>query len=158
MIDLKVQINDVRFRKGVASMKATLKDMRKIWPKVADELDLIVEQIFHSEGAQTVSGQWQELSDAYAARKHPDRGILRRTDRLFRSLTRKRSSEAVFQVRRDGFTRGTRVPYARFHQTGTKRMPARPIYDFREHHARRMRDVLRSELQAYAVSLGFEVS
>jgi phage gpG-like protein len=139
-------------------MKATLKDMRKIWPKVADELDRIVELIFHSEGGATVSGQWAELSSKYAQRKHPDRGILRRTDRLFTSLTRKHSGDATFIVRRDGFTRGTKVPYAKYHQSGTRKMPARPIYDFRENHARRMRSVLREQLQAYAVSLGFEVS
>lgn len=157
MIDLKTTFQDARFKKGVKTIKATLKDMRKIWSKVADELDRIVEQIFHTEGAATVSGQWQELSDAYAARKSPDHGILRRTDRLYKSLTHKYAADAVFTMRKDGFTRGTRVRYAAFHQNGTRRMPQRAIYDFRDNHARRLRAVLRHELAAASVKAGFEV-
>lgn len=156
MIETKITFNRGFIDDKTRGMQRAVGDMRKAWPKVADEFDRIVESIFHNEGG--ASGQWEPLSDKYADRKSPDHGLLRRSDALFTSLTRKYARHAIFRVRKDGFTRGSSLKYFQFHQNGTRNMPARPIYDFRENHVRRMRDVLRQELRASMVSLGIEVS
>lgn len=155
MIETRVTFNRAVVDKRLSKLRGSVSDLRKAWPKVVDEFDRIVESIFHNEGG--ASGQWEPLSDKYAERKTPDQGILRRTDALFTSLTRKYAQHAIFRVRKEGFTRGSSLKYFAFHQKGTRTMPARPIYDFRENHVRRMRDVLRQELRANMVSLGIEV-
>lgn len=52
--------------------------------------------------------------------------MMRRTDRLYLSLT-KRHADAVVEPTEDSLTFGTRVPYARFHQTGGPRLPQRQV-------------------------------
>lgn len=155
MIELALKMKSAKFAPRARRVKQRLEDLRPVWPAVADELDRCIEQVFHDEGG--ASGQWAALSPEYEKRKHPDHGILRRTDALFTSLTRKFSAKAVFKVRKQGFTRGTKLLYAKFLQGGTKFMPARPIYDLRENHKRRIRSVLRQQLKALAVSVGIEV-
>lgn len=157
MIETKIQFNKATFAPKLQKLARGLDDLRPVWPHVADELDRIVQQIFDSEGAATLSGAWQELSDKYAARKSPDNGILRRTDAMMNSLTHKYAHNAIFLNRKHGFTRGSRDRKVKFHQDGTKNMPARRIYDFREYHLRRMRNVLREKLRALTVSVGIQV-
>lgn len=156
MVNTEVKFIRAEFPTKMARVGGRLGELKDTWPKVADELDRIVETIFESEGAAGARGAWKPLSPDYEKRKHPDRGILRKTDSLFTSLTRKYSANAIFLARKEGFTRGTRLKYAGFHQSGTKNMPARPI-TLRDNHKRRLRDVLRQQLKAKIVSLGVEV-
>jgi phage gpG-like protein len=84
------------------------------------------EQIFAAEGIPS----WPALSPAYAAWKatrYPGKSILRRTDRLYDSLT-SRTSETVWSVGPRSLRFGTRVPYWMVHQTGSRdgTVPARP--------------------------------
>ena len=55
---------------------------------------------------------------------HP---ILERTSQLRQSLTQRGTPGNIFDVRPMGLTVGTATPYARFHQFGTSKMPARLI-------------------------------
>lgn len=78
-------------------------------------------------------GDWAPLSSAYAKRKgFRGQGLLRLTDRLYRSLTT-RGGENIAKLRRRGFgmefTFGTSVEYAKFHQHGTSKMPQRKVID-----------------------------
>lgn len=155
MIETRIEFNRASFDTKTKRLGESLTDMRSAWPKVADEFDRIVESFFHREGS--ASGPWADLTDEYASRKTPDRGILRKTDALFTSLTRKYAANSIFRVRKEGFTRGSSLKYFKFHQEGTRNMPARPIYSFNENHVRRMRNVLRTELRAKIVSIGIEV-
>ena len=68
------------------------------------------------------AGGWEPLSPEYAKRKGTKgAGILRLTDRLFKSVT-ERGGESIAAMRRTiaGYTYrfGTRVPYGEFHQAG----------------------------------------
>lgn len=74
---------------------------------------------------------WPSLSPAYAARKariFPGKTILRRTDRLFLSLTAG-GSDSMYLPGPRTLLMGTTTPYAKYHTTGTGRMPARPHVD-----------------------------
>jgi len=75
------------------------------------------------------AGGWEPLSPEYAKRKGTTgAGILRLTDRLFKSVT-ERGGENIAAMRRKvaGYTYrfGTRVPYGEFHQEGAGNLPKR---------------------------------
>jgi len=72
---------------------------------------------------------WEPLSPEYARRKGTTgAGILRLTDRLFKSVT-ERGGDNIAAMRRKiaGYTYrfGTRVPYGEFHQEGAGNLPKR---------------------------------
>lgn len=87
-----------------------------------------IEQQFDTEGGHA-SGGWAPLADSTVrekARKGLDPHILRATDRLMTSLTRKfdpENIEAMDGV--DAMKFGSSVPYGGYHQTGTSKMPRR---------------------------------
>lgn len=78
-------------------------------------------------------GLWKPLSPTYAAwkAKHfPGMPIMRRTDRLFRSLTYdggRVGPEGIARFGKRSAEIGTSVPYGILHQRGTRHMPARPV-------------------------------
>lgn len=83
---------------------------------------------FETQGASS-GAQWPPLSAAYAdwKQKHwPGLPILVLSGALRDSLTQQNDSNAVADMTPTQLSMGTRVTYARFHQTGTKYMPARP--------------------------------
>lgn len=85
-------------------------------------------QQFDTEGARG-GAKWVPLSPAYAAWKEanfPGKSILRRTDRLFDSLTSKTSD--TIEIATDQQLRiGTKLIYGSAHQGGTGTLPARPM-------------------------------
>jgi len=121
-----VQVTTRAFR----TLDENLRDFRPVWPEIHMYfLRGAVEQ-FESLGAR--GGQrWQPLSERYAKwkeKKYPGKPILVRTERLKRSLSLGGSEpDQVKDFQPLSATFGTRVPYARYHQRGTKRMPARPV-------------------------------
>lgn len=71
-------------------------------------------QVFREHGIP----RWKRLSPTYRrwkAMHYPGKPIMRRTDRLWESLTR-RTSDTVIRVGPRSLQLGTRVPYSRFHQ------------------------------------------
>jgi phage gpG-like protein len=110
-----------------------IEDLREIWPAVMEQFYKIMAEQFAAEGKGR-SGRWKPLSRRYAivkARQYPGKTILRRTDRMKDSLV-SRTKDSVFILERDRLTLGTRVFYAIFHQRGTRKMPARRMFDFAE--------------------------
>jgi len=78
-------------------------------------------------------GSWRPLSPKYAARKGSrGAGVLRSTDKLFRSVTQ-RGGQNISKLRRQSFGMeyifGTKDKKAKFHQFGTRKMPQRKVID-----------------------------
>jgi phage gpG-like protein len=102
---------------------------------------------FYSDGAYA-SGGWVPLAPstvAEKARRGLDPRILRATGKLFGSLT----SGDPGHVERMGpreFVYGTTVPYAKFHQRGTRRMPRRPPLELRDQDRRELVRILQRHL------------
>jgi phage gpG-like protein len=120
-----VRIRD-RALNGAPVLAAILADMRKL------EIEL-----FDTEGR----GEWPELSAATLERKakegYPSK-ILQATEQLYDSLSGGLSSAGhVERITEDEIVFGTTVPWARYHQEGTAKMPARPPVDVREEDVRR---------------------
>jgi len=118
----------VEMDRGIARFAEGVSDYRPIWPVIEDDFYAQEKDQFKSEGAEG-GEQWKELAPATAAWKevhYPGTKILHRTGDLERSLTSPNDPNAVRIEERKTLTLGTRIPYALYHQAGTKRMPARP--------------------------------
>jgi len=77
--------------------------------------------IFMKQQPRGAGLRWAPLNPAYAAWKatnYPDaKGILRRTDRLYDSMTNKNNTENITIIQRFKASFGSRVPYGIFHDS-----------------------------------------
>jgi len=76
-------------------------------------------------------GQYPPLSPFYKARKkkvRPRSPILVFDGNLRDSVTRPRDKNTIRQLTKTSLVQGTKLPYARFVQEGTRKMPARKYY------------------------------
>lgn len=125
MVRLRFAIDgDVQVSRVLDAATEAVSDLTPAWEQIAEDFRAEEEERFGG-------GEWAPLSPAYAAwkaRHFPGKGILRRTGRLYESLTGE-SQDSVADIEPLRLTLGTRTPYAVFHQRGTSRMPARPVID-----------------------------
>jgi phage gpG-like protein len=113
-------------------LRAAIEDWKPFFRDyVAPKFFRDVERNFETEGGYV--GGWAPLSPIYAkwkATHYPGRPILQRKGRLFRSLQFANGNVGpggVARITNTGAELGTSVPYGRFHQRGTGRMPPRRI-------------------------------
>ena len=102
-------------------------DVSPAWQKWGDEIVLEEAQQFALLGVRFGSA-WAALSPKYARWKalhYPGKPIMRLTDRLMDSLTKR--PMGVERVSSKSAEFGTDVPYAHWHQDGTSKMPKREI-------------------------------
>ena len=117
---------------------AGVRDLRPVWKDVADDFLEMEREQFASEG-RSGSGGWAPLSPRYAALKaqrYPGRGILVRTGALRGSLTAT-GGRHIRKLTANSLRLGTSVPYAGFHQRGTRRMLQRKVVELSEEDRRR---------------------
>ena len=100
-------------------------DWESLAPIVAEAAD----NIFASQGR----GVWPQLSEAYArwkARNFPGKGILELTGAYRNAATQIGSPGNVITTTENSLTYGVEgLDYPVYHETGTDRMPARPVFD-----------------------------
>lgn len=107
-----------------------LRDPTEMWGEVGALLRAIVEVQFETEGGHA-SGGWPKLAESTVKRKaakgqHPE--ILRATDHLRESLTRKFDPDHIEHPSANTLTFGSKVLYGIFHQSSAARtrLPFRP--------------------------------
>lgn len=143
MIDIDIKVD---LKEAERLLNSTLRASMSLQPVFAGSIDKSVSQLFlrrfASEGAWG-DRPWIRLRPLTLKLRqesgHGRGGILRDTNRLWASLV-KVGPESVRVITARTYSRGTAVPYARFHQTGwnqrmifgrrrkqTVRVPARPI-------------------------------
>lgn len=110
-----------------------LADFRQLgaWKAVRLVFYKIVSSIFQAEGG--ASGKWTALTAAYAKvklRRWGNQPILTASGTLYRSLTQEGAEGSTFTESAQEMEVGTTIKYGAYHQTGTNKMPARPILDF----------------------------
>ena len=97
-----------------------------IFDEIADDFAAHQEANFRSSGG--LHGGWMPLSPRYAAWKslrYPGAPILTLTGRLRATMTQR--PLGVERITSRSMEIGTDVPYAKYHQQGTRRMPQRKI-------------------------------
>lgn len=125
---IKVDVDSTRLIQKLDGLSLGLKDLTPVWDKIHEMFIAFIKRVFESEGGY-IGEAWAPLSPAYAhwkARHTANKGILQLRGRLYGSLTEPRHSDHIFRSGPSFMEAGTRVPYAKFHQTGTRRMPRRP--------------------------------
>jgi len=109
-------------------MTVRASDMRDALNRIADEFCQHEGTVFLNQGAIVGMSGWAPLSLEYAeekARSGFSDGILVRTGKLRMSLTSKMDPYFVMRLTPKTLRIGTSVPYAKFHRSGTSKMPAR---------------------------------
>jgi phage gpG-like protein len=125
---------------GLAAIQNAIADLSPFWKEVfAPKYFGMVQDLFatsgtpRGEGGKFAGPPWQRLSPAYAlwkSKHFPGKPILTRTGDLRESLRWGGSGlgpGGIFQATPSFVVAGTAIPYGKYHQTGTSRMPARPF-------------------------------
>jgi phage gpG-like protein len=127
-----------------------IEDMRGVWAAIQSSMFRIFGEQFASEGGAGASGKWAALTHPYAAlkaEKYGDMPILQASGKMMSSLT-SNTEDTVAEFEPQGAVFGTSLKYARFHQTGTKRMKARPIVALSQEQSRFLHKEIQKELIA----------
>lgn len=107
---------------------------RYVFPRLTPVFEAAEVEQFDAEGSGPTSGAWAELTPGYADWKEgaaPGMPILELRGTLRSALTESSSAVAYREWTASEFAFGTvGVEYASFHQTGTSKMKARPVFDF----------------------------
>lgn len=126
--------------KDVGSRVSFEKPLRKCRKIIADDI------------AENFRGQHDPDGNPWAPPKRPlrprGRKLLRKTKRLYRSVTMASGPDVQVIVNRTGLTVGTDVPYAQYHQFGTRKMVARPFMGISEKAQDAIDDVLNDYVDA----------
>lgn len=131
---------------AVSRFSDAIQDYRPAWEETADYLGQVTERRFDQHGPG-----WAPLSPAYAAWKsanYPGRGILVRTGRMRASMG------DVQRISPMSLEWGTSVPYAVFHQRGTRKMPQRKVIQLEPDDARYIHRVMQRYIAKKARELG----
>jgi phage gpG-like protein len=124
--------------KGLAALQDAVQDLTPYWRDVfAPKYFGIVQDLFSTsgtprgEGGKFSGGPWERLSPAYAKWKfahYPGRPTLSLTGTLRKSLYWTGSGlgqGGIFEATPTFVRVGTEIPYAKYHQYGTGKMPKR---------------------------------
>lgn len=132
MSPIRLEVNVGNYRevsRELMRVKAHLEHPQEAFGAFADQLVRWNRENFESEGA-AVGHRWSPLSPAYAEWKavhFPGRPILVRTGRLKKSLTAR--PMGIEHITSEYVELGTDVPYAQYHQRGSRRLPQRkPVH------------------------------
>jgi len=138
---------DVQLARSLSRFGNSVKDYR---PAFRDIIKLFYEmekKQFESEGGYG-SGGWAPLSadyDEWKAKNFPGKPILQLTGKLMSALTNK-TGETIQEIEPLLLKLGTNLKYGLFHQTGTKKMPARKPIEMTEHDKREWVKVIQKYL------------
>jgi phage gpG-like protein len=126
--------NSARVLAGLSAIRTRVQDLTPFWRDVfAPYYFGLVQEGFDLEADVERKQGWEPLSPTYAAwkAKHfPNTTILVREGRLRESVRwdgAQLGPDGVFLPSPQSVVVGTNVPYGRYHQRGTDRMPARPF-------------------------------
>ncbi len=114
---------------GLSRLRAAIADWRPFWTDTfAPFFYREVLTDFVLEGGNS-GDRWAPLASGYAKWKsahYPGAGMLVRSGALKAALTSSTAEHAIFRATSDSLEIGTDLPYAMYHQRGTRRMPQRP--------------------------------
>jgi len=169
MIQFSYDINSDQVERALAGFQGALADNAPALREIADDFREMIAQQFTSEGqaegtpwaARKTSRQpqtWRKAAmSAPALVARTGRGnaspLLVRTGALRDSLIGLGGGH-VEEIDERSLTLGSRVPYAMFHQLGTRRMPARPIIVLSDARAERWAEIVRGAIEEKTLLLG----
>jgi phage gpG-like protein len=163
MISFSYADNSEAVGKALEAFQGALADNTPALREIADDFREMVAQQFASEG-RAGGTPWAPLGRAGFASPSP-RGmpappraqraapLLVRTGALRDSLTG-RGAGSVEEMDATTLTLGSRLPYAIFHQRGTRHMPARPVIVLTDERRTQWTGIVRGAIEEKTVLLG----
>ena len=106
------------------------KNLRPVWPKVADDWARMNKRTFQRDGASSGWSKWKPINLEWAQWKSThgfDSAILRQTGTLRNSLINRADGNFLFKPTNQNVRLGTTVSYAGFHQKGRGVIKREPI-------------------------------
>jgi phage gpG-like protein len=153
MIEFTYAVNSEPVENALATFQESLAEQSPALRRIADDFREMMAQQFASEG-QAEGTPWAERAPSTLRRRRAGTSILYETGALLRSLTEPGAAGHVEELEGYSLTLGSRLPYARYHQTGTRRMPARPLIVLSGTRAERWTEIVRQEIEQKALLLG----
>lgn len=162
MISFTYADNSEAVSKALAAFEQSLADEGPALAAIADDFRAMISQQFATEGraSGTPWAARKSMHVGAAPRGRPGsegrrRGLplLVRTGALLESLRGPSGANHVEEIGPDTLTLGSRLPYAMFHQLGTRRMPARPIIVLSGERTERWLEIVRSAIEEKTVLL-----
>lgn len=160
MIRYEIAGND-RLIDALTRIDLTLADFRPVWREATKLFYEFEKEAFDSEGRSSAVGQWKPLTRAYAQwkeKKAPGKPILELTGALRASLTRPNARGSIRRVTDEEMLVGSAIPYAVFHQGGTRKMIARPPIALTPEQTRQIEKIIRDTLKQFVRNAGFVVT
>lgn len=146
MVRLTVEIEGAEeLQHRLAEIDRRISDLTPIWGAITSKLFDIEREIFDSEGR----GQWAPLSPRYAAwkaRHYPGQPLLVLTGAMRQAFTNSSGAEIVRQPQ-SLLVKWSTPEYAKYHQTGTTYMPARPVLVVERQDVEAIAEVARDEIR-----------
>ena len=155
-VSIEVQ-GEEKLKVALTNMADAIDDLRPYWNEVQQEFYRIEKEAFALQGASGQSGRWAALSPRYAVVKFKRWGavpILTASGALRDSLTSE-TSGSIVRKEKDALTVGTSIPYGQYHQSGTRKMPARPPISLTENQTAQLLRKLTKQLKEVANRNGF---
>jgi phage gpG-like protein len=153
MIEFSYAVNSESVDEALEGFQESLADQQPALAAIADDFrEMIAEQFASQGGAEGTP--WAPLAPSTLRRRRASPSILYATGALLRSLTEPGAAGHVAELEDQSLTLGTRLPYALYHQTGTRRLPARPIIVLSEARAERWTEIVRREIEGSTELLG----
>jgi phage gpG-like protein len=153
MIEFTYTLNSEPVENALAGFQESLADQQPALAAIADDFREMIAQQFASEG-RAEGTPWPPLAPATLRRRRGLTPILYQTGALLRSLSEPGATGHVEEIEDYSLTLGSRLPYAVFHQTGTRRLPARPIIVLSGARSERWTEIVRREIEQKAMLLG----
>ena len=169
MIEFTYTINSQPAEKALANFQASLANQSPALREIAGDFREMIARQFASEGraegtpwagrkASRSGARHEKRLTAEAQRTQRDDSraapLLVRTGALQRSLTVRGAAGHVERLEAQSLAIGTSLPYALFHQMGTRRLPARPIIVLSGARSERWVEIVRGGIEEKALVLG----
>ncbi len=126
-MDIKVTMDDNDAQRKLRLLETAVSDLRPFWGAVIPLFHSWMRRQFDSEGA-FAGTPWAPLSPVYALTKTGGKGILQASGQLRQAASRveqRRTPHSLTLSIDDGGA--NHPPVLQYHQSGTDRMPARPL-------------------------------
>ena len=147
-------VNSENVDRALSNFQDSLADNSDALAAVADDLRQMMAEQFATEGAAGGT-PWAPLAPSTLRKSRRTRsGILNLTGALLGSLTDPGAPGHVEQIDSGQLLFGSGLPYAGFHQTGTRRMPARPIVVLSGDATARWLEIVAGQIEEKAMLLG----
>ena len=160
MITFAYSDNSEAVERALAGFQAALSGQESALGEIADDFREMVARQFASEGrAQGTPWAARKSARVGADGVRPLRGarrspLLVRTGALRDSLTRNGAAGHIEEMDQQTLSVGSRLPYAIFHQFGTRRMPARPLIVLSDARSARWAEFVRNAIEEKTHLLG----